>query len=107
MQRFKHILFAANTHDRDTVAWERAVALAQRNGAALTVFDAVRSLPADLPVADAPVSPDELLPGAMLASRSRASMWGDGEKREVDRCWINRSEKQVCEMSTLFEQDSS
>lgn len=33
MKRFKKILFVAGTPDRDTIVWERAVTLAQRNAA--------------------------------------------------------------------------
>lgn len=61
MKRFKKILFVAGAADRDTVAWERAVTLAQRNAAELTIVDAIRDVPADLAAAEAPISPDRLL----------------------------------------------
>ena len=54
MQRFKNILVVVDEKTENRVVVERAVILAQRNRARLTVVNTVRELPRQAPVPDVP-----------------------------------------------------
>ena len=54
MQRFKSILVVVDEKTENRAVVERAVTLAQRNQARLTVVDTVRELPRLAPVPDVP-----------------------------------------------------
>ena len=54
MQRFKNILVVVDEKTENRVVVERAVILAQRNQARLTVVNTVKELPRQAPVPDVP-----------------------------------------------------
>ena len=61
MKRFKNILVVCEQTRAFSVILERAVALAQRNGARLTLVEAVPGLPSDIPTSVLGVSSQELV----------------------------------------------
>jgi nucleotide-binding universal stress UspA family protein len=71
MNRFKNILAVCEQTISDSVVLERAIALAQKNGARLTVAEAVPSLPSDIAESVLRVSPQELIERFTLESHRR------------------------------------
>ena len=71
MQRFKNILVFTDGDSRSRVAFERAVALAERNKAQLTALSVVESLPRELQQLIAAIHPSDLWELAVKERRQK------------------------------------
>ena len=70
MKRFKHILCVLEADASSELAWERAVALAESNQAALTVATVIPRLPSITGLSHAGRDPVDLQSAAGLTDRS-------------------------------------
>ncbi len=71
MKRFKNILVVCEQTEAVSVILERAVALARRNGARLTLVEAVPGLPSDVPTSVLGASSQQLIERFTLERRKQ------------------------------------